>query len=1183
MVTATAACSLVLLLLAIASSSFSFSLNITYIIRPNGSPCPGPAAPHANCLTLEEFATRESVDNTDACITLDFMIGTHYLSHGVEVMHIQSFSMRPLTSDGNVRVVCTNPVGFFLHDIATVAINKIGFSSCTSQLSPNTITVTSIKLAEFTDIMITNSTGSAIKTSMSFLILRSSVITHCGLINAMTLYTPFAGALLSENSKVLITGKSEFSENVAYYAGGAIYIASGTLEIDGAVTFANNRAVVRNAYGGAIFVDGAESVKVGGDVTFVNNTAGYGGGGLYVSNVLLQLSGNFVSNSAKLGGAAWISYSTAIISGIMTTSFLRNHASVLGGALYLQQSRVELIQGGLTLENNTATWSGGGLYSYKSSISFNGNVTFANNTAFDGGGCYLSGQSFFILGNDSNVLFVGNLARQTGGGLLIESSDQCRSNFFLKVTQCFFQVEVVNKYLHFRNNAAAVAGHVVYGGDVYDCLLRGNHLHPRYNFSDIVSLSKEGGVRSLSTIASNPYFVCHCENENVKCGRYAVIQAIVVPGQKFNVSVVTVGQANGVVPSSVLATLESSSRAVLGTLQINQETKTTCTNLTFQVYSRRSNEIISLSDATCSILKLHINVSLLQCPKGFELLGDPAECKCRQRLQKFTNNCTIDDQNIHRSIDFWVGYDKASRGLILHPHCPFHYCTPPPNSFTIEHSDKQCSYNRTGLLCGRCQDGLSLTLGTSRCLQCSNYYLALLAAFAIAGLTLVILLFGCRLTVAAGTVNALIFYANIVHDNRTLFFPPGSTNILTVFIDWLNLDLGIESCFYKGMDTYAQTWLQFVFPIYLWLLCGCIVIISRKSKCMSRVMGTNPVAVLATLFLLSYTKFLRTAMAALSFTTLSYPHDHYEVVWLYDANIRYLHGKHIPLFVVGLTTLLLCLPYTLLLLTNQWLQARSNLRLLRWVNSPRVMFFLDAYNAPFKPKFRYWTGLLLLARIILMIVSATNVLGDPSINLLAACLTTAIVGLWMGLFQSPYKSKILNTLEVTFILNVTVSFISTLYIRQAQGSQAALAYSSTALSLAIFAAIILSHGYIQLTETNAWKIFAKRNARPNHLLNRECGGEHIGAETAAEKCVTYSEIVVPRPAFSGSGVFTVPHRAIASQPLGAETHARMVQHNYAQHADSREDGTSQLNANWNHFSPPNNTELREPLLSDEST
>ena len=120
--------------------------------------------------------------------------------------------------------------------------------------------------------------------------------------------------------------------------------------------------------------------------------------------------------------------------------------------------------------------------------------------------------------------------------------------------------------------------------------------------------------------------------------------------------------------------------------------------------------------------------------------------------------------------------------------------------------DVQCTFDRTGILCGTCQENLSATLGGSKCLPCSNAYLSLLIPFAVAGLRLALLLFMLNmLTVATRVLNALIFYANIVQYNRELVFPSDDNNILTVFILWLNLDFGINTCFYDGMDTYSVT------------------------------------------------------------------------------------------------------------------------------------------------------------------------------------------------------------------------------------------------------------------------------------------------------------------------------------------------------------------------------------------
>jgi len=147
------------------------------------------------------------------------------------------------------------------------------------------------------------------------------------------------------------------------------------------------------------------------------------------------------------------------------------------------------------------------------------------------------------------------------------------------------------------------------------------------------------------------------------------------------------------------------------------------------------------------------------------------------------------------------------------------------------------------------------------------------------------------------------------------------------------------------MGAYSKTWLQFVFPVYLWLLVGLTILVSHFFlQIFANLLGRNPVSVLAILILLSYAKILCTFITAVYITYLEYPVNYNRMVWLHDANIDYLVGKHIPLFVVAvLVFLFLFLSYTLLLLFNQWLHAISHLRLFSWVNSARLKPFMDSY------------------------------------------------------------------------------------------------------------------------------------------------------------------------------------------------------------------------------------------------
>ena len=85
-----------------------------------------------------------------------------------------------------------------------------------------------------------------------------------------------------------------------------------------------------------------------------------------------------------------------------------------------------------------------------------------------------------------------------------------------------------------------------------------------------------------------------------------------------------------------------------------------------------------------------------------------------------------------------------------------------------------------------------------------------------------------------------------------------STDFFSKFVTWLNLDFGIETCFYDGMDACSKTWLQFVFPAYIWMLVGLMILLSHFSHTFANVLGNNPISVLETFILLSYTKILRT-------------------------------------------------------------------------------------------------------------------------------------------------------------------------------------------------------------------------------------------------------------------------------------------------------------------------------------
>ena len=301
-------------------------------------------------------------------------------------------------------------------------------------------------------------------------------------------------------------------------------------------------------------------------------------------------------------------------------------------------------------------------------------------------------------------------------------------------------------------------------------------------------------------------------------------------------------------------------------------------------------------------------------------------------MQKWINACFI---HIPSNILY---------GVLVHNHCPYDYYKSinGPQLIKLEKPDDQCSFHRSGILCGQCQSGLSNILGSSQCRKCSSLWLlAIIPGVAIAGLLLVIMLTISNFTVSNGAINGIVFYANMIQANQALFYTQNGhiSSILRYFIVWLNLDIGIEICFYDGFNAYAMAWFQFVFPIYVWSIMIAIIISSHYSTRASKLSGTNAVSVLATLFLLSYTKILRTVIIIFSSTTLEFPNGFSKRVWLYDSNIDFLQGKHIPLFITAdVTLILLSIPYTLSLITIQWLRKVSHFHIFSWVGSLMPLF-----------------------------------------------------------------------------------------------------------------------------------------------------------------------------------------------------------------------------------------------------
>ena len=731
--------------------------------------------------------------------------------------------------------------------------------------------------------------------------------------------------------------------------------------------------------------------------------------------------------------------------------------------------------GRIILSNVTVSESNCGIYAYGWSILhfLDYPSKFINNTSINNGAGMQISRSI-ILHSNTDVYFINNTAYGVGGAIYVDIA-------VLEVERIIEHCTFQNFRPLFKHNTALVAGNNVYNGKIWKCKgIEKYNTIPRQDksspFTSAINCTNNTYLKRFPTplsayITSTPIGVCLCDdNNNIDCYLRSINMQL-YPGQYITLSLVTVGMCGGISPS-ILVMSNSSTVEVLLNSSENQETEHQCKNFTYQLTmnTKDRNGTFLIKHKFDSMENqdrlynsyLTVNTLFLQCPVGLELILKV--CQCNHVLSASNViDCNIVwmPRPIKKSGNNWLYYNHDYNCTAVHKYCPFDYCTDSSLYLSLDNGDVQCSNGRAGILCGGCQMGLSLMLGSNRCHSCENKYLSLVIAFILAGMALVAFLLVCNMTVSVGTINGLLFYANIVKLNEVMFFPNGvNVPVLSQFIAWLNLDLGIETCFFDGLDGYWKTWLQFVFPVYIWLLIGAIIVGSHYSSRVCRLCGNNAVPVLATLILMSYTKLLQNVTKSLMSSTINCEGVKLKV-WSVDGNIDYLSPKHIPLFVTAMFFLIVGLVYTGLVFTAQWLQRYSG-KCCKSSRDPVVKLkpLIDAYTGPYKDKYRFWTGLLLIVRLILTPVFSYTTNTMPQINNYIIAFISA-VALYSS--RSVYRHNVLNALEAFYFLSLGILTLLNIYCNHVglnTDVKLIMTIVSVSMCLATFTGSVLIHLYI---------------------------------------------------------------------------------------------------------------------------
>ena len=747
-----------------------------------------------------------------------------------------------------------------------------------------------------------------------------------------------------------------------------------------------------------------------------------------------------------LPGFSIISFEGRITAQVRDCAFIKTPISITQGSIVLS---------GATVFRDT-TYNPA-ILSYQGHIILSGTVLFVNNSALRGGAMALYSSTLNISAN-TVVTFSNNSATQLGGAIYIAPGvipmmilDDIYPRCPYQLLNC--SANSTYKFI-FEGNSATNGGDNIYGVSLTDR----SYNHCRDSIS--CNLTIHTASSSNSSISSDPLHVCLCNNNSepqCKNNSYTSMNARVSPGETITLSLVVVGGDFGLTVGTVYTNIYQPNNS-FSTTSLSPDygqvvrTISTCTKVNYTLYSQTINSFVVMYITTIfqehsSMVSYHtrcdekdhnncflrtpvfINFTILPCPPGFILLDNPSRCDC---YSIFTDTLNV-TCHITKGIGYfsWTGdlwINIYGNEILYDKYCPHNYCKKNNTLINLKNLSSQCDFNRARRLCGQCKEGYSLAIGSSNCIHCqTNNNLSIIIFFAVAGLLLVFFIGILNITVTQGAINGLIFYANIIWAYNDIFFTQEGTKnavmiLLKAFIAWLNLDFGIETCFVKGLTAFWKTWLQYVFPFYIWIIAGSIIVATRCSTRLTNLLGNRAVPLLATLFLLSYMKLLRIAVSTLEFSILSRIDNNTSssqlVVWSVDGNLGYFEFPHILLFLAGLVTLLfLWMPYTLLLFLMQWLRRLPQSGLLRWVMSFNPLY--DAYFAPLKHKHHYWFGALLLARGILLVAFASSFAIPQDINLLILLLLGMFLVYYMML-NRPYKHTGILLLQSSYLMNLTI-------------------------------------------------------------------------------------------------------------------------------------------------------------------
>ena len=615
-----------------------------------------------------------------------------------------------------------------------------------------------------------------------------------------------------------------------------------------------------------------------------------------------------------------------------------------------------------------------------STMEVHGRLDFANNTGIMGGAIAMYGRSKIILGaNTSTLIFEANTCGKKGGALYIQAPGSPLVSFNATETYnqaCFFgysdsskDFDEWNTSVIFKNNNASL-GKSVYATTLKNCRRVGETRERnsvlKWKFVKFEDLSQNLHVNTslLGEVATDPVELRHNE-EDWK----------VAPGEVFTATVNLRDEVgNPAVPGIVKVSIETSSVHLNNPspLFLATDGKIKHVSLWGENGSAFS---VRLRHVGNQLLETVIdNVSLKDCYAGFIFCNATLKCKCMSstddEMGRGVSHCGSDNRTVFVKEGYWAGYVDGKFATYV---CPVGYCN---SSNDVNNSYQYfeghvCdeSRNQSSILCAKCKDDYSISIGSERCLgDCEYWHLVYLIPIGLGFLLIVMIVMLIDLDFFTGYLNAWLYSYQIM-------------KLLTP--DWIEFDPFIEFviaftnvriqigdngfCLAKGLDDADKLILEYAIPVYVLLVVGLLTwLIGRYpnwyfSRKVLRSTPSAPFRAVCTILVFCYTDITGISLEILKPAVF----ESKTVLYAYGG-LEFFHGKHLAYVIVAIIFILVfVIPFPLILLFRARLTRglRPVLNLVRW--GP----FFDAFQSCFKDQYRWCAAFYFICRLGVLLIS----------------------------------------------------------------------------------------------------------------------------------------------------------------------------------------------------------------------